>query len=60
MQSMTSMAKTCKAAVLEEYGKPLQIPEVAVPEVEAGAILVKVEMAGICGTDGPFGTGCSS
>jgi threonine dehydrogenase-like Zn-dependent dehydrogenase len=51
MQSMTSIPKTCKAAVLEEYGKPLQIREVAVPEVEAGAILVKVEMAGICGTD---------
>jgi D-arabinose 1-dehydrogenase-like Zn-dependent alcohol dehydrogenase len=43
--------KTCKAAVLEEYGKPLQIREVIIPEVEAGGILVKVEMAGICGTD---------
>lgn len=43
--------KTCKAAVLEEYGKPLQIREVVIPEVVAGAVLVKVEMAGICGTD---------
>jgi len=43
--------KTCKAALLEEYGKPLQIREVSIPEVEAGGILVKVEMAGICGTD---------
>ncbi len=48
---MSSIPKTCKAAVLEEYGKPLQIREVSIPEVEAGAILVKVEMAGICGTD---------
>ena len=43
--------KTCKAAVLEEYGKPLQIREVTIPEVEACGILVKVEMAGIYGTD---------
>ena len=48
---MKEIPKTCKAAVLEEYGKPLRIREVPVPEVEAGSILVKVEMAGICGTD---------
>jgi D-arabinose 1-dehydrogenase-like Zn-dependent alcohol dehydrogenase len=48
---MSSIPKTCKAAVLEEYGKPLQIREVAIPEIGPGAILVKVEMAGICGTD---------
>ncbi|OFW58702.1 MAG: hypothetical protein A2133_08300 [Actinobacteria bacterium RBG_16_64_13] len=48
---MSSIPKTCKAAVLEEYGKPLQICEVAIPEVEPRGILVKVEMAGICGTD---------
>ncbi len=48
---MSKIPKICKAAVLEEYGKPLQIREVAIPEVEAGGILVKVEMAGICGTD---------
>jgi L-iditol 2-dehydrogenase len=48
---MIEIPKTCKAAVLEEYNKPVQIREVAIPEVEPGAILVKVEMAGICGTD---------
>lgn len=48
---MSDIPKTCLAAVLEEYGKPLQIREVTIPEVEPGAILVKVEMAGICGTD---------
>jgi L-iditol 2-dehydrogenase len=48
---MSSIPKTCKAAVLEEYGRPLQIREVAIPEIGPGAILVKVEMAGICGTD---------
>lgn len=48
---MVEIPKTCKAAVLEEYGKPLQIREVSIPEVDPGSILVKVEMAGICGTD---------
>ena len=48
---MVEIPKTCKAAVLEEYGKPLQIREVAIPAVEPNGIIVKVEMAGICGTD---------
>jgi threonine dehydrogenase-like Zn-dependent dehydrogenase len=48
---MTTIPKTCKAAVLEEYGKPLQIREVTIPDVEPMGVLVKVEMAGICGTD---------
>jgi threonine dehydrogenase-like Zn-dependent dehydrogenase len=48
---MVSIPKTCKAAVLEEYGKPISIREVPIPEVEPRGILLKVEMAGICGTD---------
>jgi threonine dehydrogenase-like Zn-dependent dehydrogenase len=48
---VADVPKTCKVAVLEEYGKPLQIREVAIPEVEDRGILVKVEMAGVCGTD---------
>lgn len=48
---MADVPKTCKAAVLTEYGKALEIREVPVPEVQDGAILVKVEMAGICGSD---------
>ncbi len=48
---MTDVPKTCKAAILTKYGKPLEIGEVAIPTVEDGAILVKVEMAGICGSD---------
>ncbi len=48
---MAEVPKTCKAAVLEEYGKPVQIREVPIPEVEPKGVLVKVEMAGICGTD---------
>ncbi len=48
---MAQIPKKSKAAVLVEYGKPLQIREYPIPEVEPRGILVKVEMAGICGTD---------
>lgn len=48
---MGEIPKLSRAAVLVEYGQPLQIREVPIPEVEPGGILVKVEMAGICGTD---------
>jgi D-arabinose 1-dehydrogenase-like Zn-dependent alcohol dehydrogenase len=48
---MADIPKTCRAAVLTEYGKPLEIREVPIPPVVDGAILVKVEMAGICGSD---------
>jgi threonine dehydrogenase-like Zn-dependent dehydrogenase len=40
-----------RAALLVEYGKPLEIRDLPVPGVEPCAILVKVEMVGICGTD---------
>jgi len=46
-----SIPKTCKAAVLPDYGAPMELREVQIPELEDGAILVKVEMAGICGSD---------
>jgi L-iditol 2-dehydrogenase len=46
-----NLPKTCKAAVLSEYGKPLEIQEVAIPEVKPNEVLVKVQLAGICGTD---------
>ncbi len=43
------------------YGKPLEIREFDIPDVQPNGILLKVEMAGICGTDvhlcrGTFGT----
>jgi threonine dehydrogenase-like Zn-dependent dehydrogenase len=37
--------------VLVEFGKPDVIQEVTIPEIKAGDILVKVQLAGICGTD---------
>jgi L-iditol 2-dehydrogenase len=48
---MVEIPKKCKVAVIEEYNKPYQFREFPVPEVEDNAILVKVQMAGICGTD---------
>ena len=44
--------KLCRAAVLPAFEKPLEIREYPLPEKPpAGAALVRVEMAGICGTD---------
>ena len=44
--------ESCSAAVLVEYEEPLQTRRYPVPtEVGPGEALVRVEMAGICGTD---------
>src|ERR1700694_5327668 len=46
------LPKQSKAAVLREFRAPLTIEEVPVPqEIEAGAILTKVECCSVCGTD---------
>ena len=42
---------TCKAAVLSAYKQPLTIREYPIPQVNPGEALVRVEMAGVCGTD---------
>ena len=43
--------RTMKAAVVHEFGKPLKIEEVAVPDVVPGQILVKIAASGVCHTD---------
>src|ERR1044072_9295293 len=43
--------KTSRAAVLTNYEAPLELKEFPLPAVEPGAALVKVKLAGICGTD---------
>lgn len=48
---MGENVKKCKAMVLVEYGKPDVMQDVEIPEVRQGDILVKVQLAGICGTD---------
>ncbi|PZT99132.1 alcohol dehydrogenase AdhP [Brevundimonas sp.] len=45
------MPKTMKAAVVREFGKPLTIEEVAVPEPGPGQVQVKIEASGVCHTD---------
>lgn len=45
------MAKTMKAAVVREFGKPLSIDEVPVPEPGEGEIQVRIHASGVCHTD---------
>jgi propanol-preferring alcohol dehydrogenase len=45
------MAEMMKAAVVHEFGKPLVIEDVPVPEVRDGQLLVKVVASGVCHTD---------
>ena len=45
------MAKTMKAAVVREFGKPLTIDEVPIPEPGPGMIQVRVQASGVCHTD---------
>ncbi|WP_422366847.1 alcohol dehydrogenase AdhP [Pelagibius sp.] len=45
------MPSTMKAAVVTEFGKPLDIREVDKPEVSDGKIVVKIEASGVCHTD---------
>ena len=46
------MVETARAAVLPDFNMPLEIREYSLPsKIESGAMLVRVEMAGVCGTD---------
>ena len=45
------MAKTMKAAVVREFGQPLTIDEVPIPEVGPGQIRVAIQASGVCHTD---------
>ena len=40
-----------KAAVVTEFGEPLEIQELPVPEPGPGQVLVKMEASGLCHTD---------
>ncbi len=46
-----SLPKTMKAAVVTGLGAPLEIREVAVPEIGPGQILARVRASGVCHTD---------
>src|SRR6516162_387564 len=45
------MAELMKAAFVREFGKPLTIEEVPIPQPGTGQVLVKVHACGVCGTD---------
>jgi len=45
------MANLMKAAVVREFGKPLAIEEVPVPQPKENQILVRIAATGICHTD---------
>ncbi len=45
------MVSTMKAAVVREFGKPLVIEEVPIPDPGPGQILVKYAATGVCHTD---------
>ncbi len=40
-----------KAAVVHEFGKPLTIDEIPIPEVGPGQALMKIISTGVCHTD---------
>jgi S-(hydroxymethyl)glutathione dehydrogenase/alcohol dehydrogenase len=42
---------TMRAAVLREFGSPLEVTEVDVQDPAAGEVLVKIAASGICGSD---------
>jgi threonine dehydrogenase-like Zn-dependent dehydrogenase len=49
---MTSQTpQTTRAAVITEYEEPLEVRELPLPEPEAGALVVEMAAATICGTD---------
>ena len=41
----------CQAAVMPAPGKPIEIREIALPELEPGSAMLKVEFSEVCGTD---------
>ncbi len=41
----------CRAAVITAYNQPLEIQRVPIPELDPGAMLVKIEASTLCGTD---------
>lgn len=45
------MARTMRAAVVREFGKPLTIEELPIPSPGPGEVLVKVHASGVCHTD---------
>src|SRR5580658_10261134 len=45
------MSETMRAAVVEQFNRPLVIKELPIPTPGAGEILIKTEACGVCHTD---------
>jgi len=45
------MTKTMQAAIASEFGKPLTIEDVPIPQPGPGQVLMKVQACGVCHTD---------
>jgi L-iditol 2-dehydrogenase len=41
----------CRAAVITAHSQPLEIQRVPIPELESGALLVRIQASTLCGTD---------
>jgi L-iditol 2-dehydrogenase len=41
----------CRAAVITAHNQPLEIQRVPIPDLEPGALLVRIEASTLCGTD---------
>ncbi|MCH8901333.1 MAG: hypothetical protein IIC88_03445, partial [Chloroflexi bacterium] len=54
------MAEKGKAAVFQGPGKGYEIQEFDVPDPEPDAILIKISLGGVCGSDLPFWRGDSA
>jgi threonine dehydrogenase-like Zn-dependent dehydrogenase len=48
---------TGKVAVFHGPGKPFEVRELTIPEVEPGAVLIRVSLANVCGSDLHFWRG---
>jgi L-iditol 2-dehydrogenase len=51
MRAAIEMPKTSRAAVVTAFYSPLEVRDLPVPELEHGALLVKIDAATVCGSD---------
>lgn len=48
---MTAPRRAARSAILHRVGVPLEIRSIPIPELEPGDVLVRVDLAGVCGSD---------
>lgn len=55
--SIAGIPTSVRAAVVKSYDEPLTIAELPVPELAPGSLLVRMELASVCGSDVHFWRG---